>query len=204
MSVPGDAGYEVERFVGKSCETCRNGTLEYSCDECDAVNGNHTNWMSKPATRFDCSKCGFGGALEGQAFLETECYRCDEYPKCGGIDIPDCMVEAEQNKREIPQESKLASPIGETVLTEEEKLKAQAEAQKSFFGGRFSYTLPDWAIRDSIAKAQDAHTRSELIKQGWKSPEEVKEILKTLKQLGDNPDFTAWRSLKGLIRRLEG
>ena len=46
------------------------------------------------------------------------------------------------------------------------------------------------SYQDSLAPAQDAHTKQELIKQGWKSPEEVQEIrtqeAKWLEDIGED------------------
>lgn len=46
------------------------------------------------------------------------------------------------------------------LLTEEEKAAAQKKAQEGF-----SKHLPDWAIRDAIAKAQDRKTTREWAKE---------------------------------------
>jgi hypothetical protein len=123
MSVPGDAGYEVERFAEKKCETC--------------------------------GKQG----------------RCNEYLQAACLDAGHWL-------NWIPKQ-KLASPIGETVLTDNDF--------KEIFLRKYGY-IPATQARDSVdlnRKFQDAHTRSivipetrrELIRQGWKSPEEIQELI---------------------------
>jgi hypothetical protein len=112
------------------------------------------------------------------------------------------------------------TPIGETVLT-------VAGSHWVSIEGR---------IKDSRAtgfidigkelRQQDAHTRSELIRQGWKSPEELqnnfnpeslnykkgvmdgrvfesREVAKELKEILRNPDLRNYK-IAALIKRLEG
>jgi hypothetical protein len=70
---------------------------------------------------------------------------------------------------------KSASPIGETVLNGHERIEVAIEYFKSHpcvkIDCEFSYL-------NAFLKAQDAKTRSGLIKLGWKSPEDVERILR--------------------------
>jgi hypothetical protein len=64
---------------------------------------------------------------------------------------------------------KTASPIGETVLTDEE-IDAIKISDYPVIGKH--------SLERAIEKEVIAYTRSELIKQGWKSPEDVERILR--------------------------
>jgi hypothetical protein len=112
MSVPGDAGYEVEKFTEKKCETC----------------------IGQCVDRQNAATCK------------------DWYPK-------------------IP---KPASPIGETVLTQVEFLEVLPKYRDLILAERKKRDLGDTGV---YCVVQDAHTRSELVKQGWKSPEEIQELI---------------------------
>ena len=89
----------------------------------------------------------------------------------------------------VPDEPK---PAG-TVLTEKEKIEAQAKAQESFYGDKFVYSLPDWAIRDSIAKEQDSKTRHQI----------AKRIRTELKDFDRNIYRKLYESMERIAKKLE-
>jgi hypothetical protein len=163
-SVPGDV--EVERFAENRCEW-----LDKPCDlseladcpylvtqrHCSRVEPKPTSPTGETVDK--CETCGETKCILKGAknWTPTLCLKYKSKTSIGETTKEEYKADSTGNFPYKPY-----PPLGETVLTEYTKY-----ADEGFITGGFT---PEerWLITK-----QDAHTRSDLIKQGWKSPEEV-------------------------------